>query len=346
MELGSYRSTTYQNATTSIFFSPIKYRAIRPRDVTSILGFETTYVDIVTLESQQQTWPMHPNINLTRGDYHGMFSVQLSKGTMDIKTEQRMHTALQAVAMAGGAYGVLTTLYILLFGMTRLTPWGLVHHLPVLVGRANRKLLRQPNMENYDNGKQEQHATASSTSPKIGFSWLSRKTKPSKDQSMELENSGKEIDDSKYRKELEDDQGSDQYLLSDPTSPRFLSVANNYYPLQNEKFVQEHLDLQSRSKELESRVEELEMILREYFLNTDYLDQLHLRRQNRPDLATVARQRQSITRPRRGLVFDRNESATEHSDGNDLVEVVTTCEPSSSSSDTVQEKLSENKQPN
>ncbi|KAF7730534.1 hypothetical protein EC973_001915 [Apophysomyces ossiformis] len=330
MELGTYRSTSYQNATSNIFFTPTKYRAIRPKDAGSILGFETNYVDVVTIESAQQTWPLHPNENLTRGDYHGMFSVQLSKGTMEVKTEQRLHTVLQAVAMAGGAYGILTTLYILLFGMSRLTPWGLVHQLPVLIGSANRRMRTQENNRCIQNGLSDEPVK----SAKAKVPWFSRKSASTENQNVELKDTSKEVEDTKYRKEMEDDQRSDQYLLSNQ-SPILPTLAGSNVPnYPNEQLMQEHLTLQQHSKELESRVEELEIILREYFLNTDYLDQLRSRRQIQPEFVTVARERQSITRPRRGFGYDREDPSVDRPDVNELVEVVATTAPTASSSAT------------
>lgn len=76
-----------QNWTTAIFFTPTVYRAIRPNDVASLLGFvsnasaqeqavcitkknyvqEPEYVEIPTLDTKQLDWPMHGNINLTNG---------------------------------------------------------------------------------------------------------------------------------------------------------------------------------------------------------------------------------------------------------------------------------------
>ncbi len=39
IKLGATRATTYMNHTSSIFYSPERYRAIRPRDAAAIIGF-------------------------------------------------------------------------------------------------------------------------------------------------------------------------------------------------------------------------------------------------------------------------------------------------------------------
>ncbi|KAI8888748.1 hypothetical protein K501DRAFT_209557 [Backusella circina FSU 941] len=134
--LGYQHATTFLNSTSNIYYTPQKYREIRPGSARALLGFEPDYIDIITLDAKQIDWPLATD-NITRlvnrSDYDGLLSMQLSKATIDVKTESRQHTLLAAIALAGGCYGVLTTIYILLFGMTRLTPWGLVHHIPVFI---------------------------------------------------------------------------------------------------------------------------------------------------------------------------------------------------------------------
>ncbi|KAG1217150.1 hypothetical protein G6F35_009418 [Rhizopus arrhizus] len=142
IKLGATRATTYMNHTSSIFYSPERYRAIRPRDAAAIIGFTPNYIDINTLPNFQQNWPLSDNPPapvINRSLFHGLLSVQLAQSTIDVKTEVRQHTLLASLALAGGCYGVLTTLYILFFGMTRLTPWGLVHHVPVFISKRKHK---------------------------------------------------------------------------------------------------------------------------------------------------------------------------------------------------------------
>lgn len=88
MQQGDARSTSLVNWTSAIFFSPLKYRAIRPGDAASLLGFvsvntqslpqspltfsskkEPTFVDIYTIDTTEMNWPMHvaDNVNLTSG---------------------------------------------------------------------------------------------------------------------------------------------------------------------------------------------------------------------------------------------------------------------------------------
>ncbi|KAI9299400.1 hypothetical protein BJ944DRAFT_245298, partial [Cunninghamella echinulata] len=100
--LGAYKAMTMQNYTSIIYFYPMVYRAIAPGNVASLFGFNNSYVDIQTFKTTQHNWPLHSNINITRGDYHGMFSVQLAATNIEIQTEQRQHTILAALALMGG----------------------------------------------------------------------------------------------------------------------------------------------------------------------------------------------------------------------------------------------------
>ncbi|KAI8074332.1 uncharacterized protein B0P05DRAFT_473282, partial [Gilbertella persicaria] len=137
IQLGYSRATTYLNQSTSIFYSMEKYRAIQRHDARAILGLTPNYVDVVTLSSFQHDWPLQinpppPSPALDLSLFQGIFSVQLSKNIMDVRAEVRQHSILGALALAGGCYGILTSVYIALFGMPRLAPWGLVHHAPTL----------------------------------------------------------------------------------------------------------------------------------------------------------------------------------------------------------------------
>ncbi|KAI9250232.1 hypothetical protein BDA99DRAFT_564200 [Phascolomyces articulosus] len=177
MVLGNDRSSTSQNTTTTVFFTPHLYRAIRPRDPLSLLGFEPKYVEIPTLKSIQLDWPLQQNINITRGDYHGLFNVQLSKASYDVQTEQRQHTLLAAVALAGGAYGVLTTLYILLFGMIRHAPFGLANQLPMATIRGVEKIKQHRKNSRLDeNNNSNQNYN---NKPNIFVRFFQRPPKPS-----------------------------------------------------------------------------------------------------------------------------------------------------------------------
>ncbi|KAI7895870.1 uncharacterized protein EV154DRAFT_412559 [Mucor mucedo] len=317
MKLGASRATSFLNYTSSIFYRPQKYRAIRPRDAGTILGLKSNFIDIITLLNTQHNWPIQqptpPPPALDKSLYHGVFSVQLSQGTIDIKTEVRQHTLLASVALAGGCYGVLTTIYILLFGMTRLTPWGLVHHIPVFISKhrnhdmMNKKFIQEEGMYQQD---QDTH-TSKSDAKKKGFStsvlipWFFRSSK--------LRNSNDSFTSADVKEAImtqminEDDKQyndiplsplprhgtaeimyqSPQLPLQPPALPPHYNTASGSTSRSDDATQvnqgallqkQQANPWEERTTELSNRVEELEIILSEYFINTAYLDQLRARK--------------------------------------------------------------------
>ncbi|KAG2201017.1 hypothetical protein INT47_006561 [Mucor saturninus] len=358
MKLGASRATSFLNYTSSIFYRPQKYRAIRPRDAGTILGLKSNFIDIITLLNTQHNWPIQqptpPPPALDKSLYHGVFSVQLSQGTIDIKTEIRQHTLLASVALAGGCYGVLTTIYILLFGMTRLTPWGLVHHIPVFISKhrnhdmMNKKFIQEEGMYQQD---QDTH-TSKSDAKKKGFStsvlipWFFRSSKlrnsndsftsadvkeaimtqmivrnatmvPDQTQKLSrVDSTELHLLDTDKRtssgtqggqQQNEDDKqyndiplsplprhGTAEIMYQSPQlplqppalPPHYNTASGSTSRSDNATQVNQGALLQKqqadpweeRTTELSNRVEELEIILSEYFINTAYLDQLRARK--------------------------------------------------------------------
>ncbi|KAI7906459.1 uncharacterized protein BX663DRAFT_496491 [Cokeromyces recurvatus] len=326
IQLGSSRATSFLNHSSSIFYYVEKYRAIKHRDAASILGLKRNYVDIFTLVNFQHNWPLQANLSSTfdRDLYHGVFSVQLARSTIEIKTEIRQHTVLAAIALAGGCYGVFTTIYILLFGMTRLTPWGLVHHIPALISNKNQQHMDTTDEEsNIDKSNQDtqQASHVKKNKRTITIPWFFRRhinenktftfhkhgdafikkmmiQQRGTEERHSLDNLKK--DGSKYSPEIsllhakkDSDILSDASSRSDKieecrpskfnkvTSSVSTSFNTNQDPAEiiNQLYIQKDKSsrLEAISNELSNRVEELEIILKEYFINTTYLDQIRRR---------------------------------------------------------------------
>ncbi|KAI8976898.1 hypothetical protein BDB01DRAFT_297390 [Pilobolus umbonatus] len=214
--LGLSRATTMIDHTSSISFHAEKYRAIEPGNVPAILGLEPDYIDIITLPTTQMTWPINPSPNfpptsIPKDDYQGYFSVQLSQSTIEIKTEIRQHTLINSIALAGGIYGILITIYTLLFGMNRLSPFGIMHRIP---------LFQSKKIEDKE-GDLARINTQNSTEALLKPTW----NKP--------------------------------------------APAHTDNPLGD---IQDRLELEEeRSRLLSHRLSQLEVILKEYFIDTDYL---------------------------------------------------------------------------
>ncbi|KAI8083889.1 hypothetical protein BDF21DRAFT_416833 [Thamnidium elegans] len=371
IRLGISRSTSFINFTSNIFYRPEKYKAIRPYDAATVFGLKSNFIEINTLANYQHNWPLQSNPappappTPERGTYHGVFSVQLSQGTLDVKTEVRQNTLLASVALAGGCYGVLTTLYILLFGMTRLTPWGLVHHIPVFISKHRRHDTDVNNQDSIYNSSQNGYLggrtdeEGGTIKKKKSFysntlvPWFFRSRLRKSDESFttvdakeaimtkmiarskmqdreqlprlsRIDSTELQLLDSVRRPELPITNSSsftnieglgthDSYdkalkklslstqvsadstdiLYQTPTLANFPpalpphgttaggSRGEGNFMDSNEAMRREQLKtiaLETRTSELANRVEELEIILSEYFINTAYLDQLRVRR--------------------------------------------------------------------
>ncbi|KAI9304180.1 hypothetical protein BJ944DRAFT_267222 [Cunninghamella echinulata] len=291
--LGAYRATSMQNYTSAVYFYPLLYRAIDPGNVASLFGFQNSYVDIKTLRTSQHNWPIRPNPNITRGDYHGRFSVRLATTNIEVQTEQRQHTILAALALMGGAYGVLTTIYIVVFGTPRLTPWGVVHRFPLVFSKGKDKL--GLNKNNFDSSSANQQYALNSTNTATA-------TSTSMKQPL-FKRWKQKFNYTPAHKNIRDDT-SDEYLNPNhkstdtcentgrptPLIPKNTPTENdNDDSIKNVTTIENINDIRNTPNSiynsLEYRIEELEMILREYFLNVEYLDDLRLRhRQQRQSL--------------------------------------------------------------
>ncbi|PHZ11439.1 uncharacterized protein RHIMIDRAFT_257644 [Rhizopus microsporus ATCC 52813] len=323
IRLGANRATTFLNYSSSIFYTPKRYRAIKPHDAASIFGFTPNYVDIHTLSIFQQNWPLAPsppNSIVNRTSYHGFMSVQLAQSTIDVMSEVRQHTLLASLAMAGGCYGVLTTIYIILFGMTRLTPWGLVHHVPVMINNRKQKKGKQDNTEMYMSGQEAEDnkytTYASSTSSILPWFFRSgersktmiRKQRRESDSTTGSDKGAAELREFNRTPIQENvfvpdssihDQNTNstsfEALMADPfgKSNESPKVSRDPFslPSLNDKTtdyqktttpvsadIQAIYDMlrkeRNKNSELSSRVEELEVILAEYFIDTSYVDKL------------------------------------------------------------------------
>ncbi|KAI8335215.1 hypothetical protein BD560DRAFT_414152 [Blakeslea trispora] len=348
IQLGASRATSYYNHTSITYYSQHKYRAIKPRDFGAILGIKPAYSDVMTLPNNQHHWPLQDNplgMPVPRNLYHGLFSIQLSKSTVDVETEVRQHTILNAVALAGGCYGVLTSIYIFLFGMSRLTPWGLVHHIPTYISRKkhdadsnlyiNEEEMIRRNDPTDDNLMKRKSS--------LLVPWFFR-TSLTGDKTYNAEDKSdafirKMVDKTKLDTEenLHELKSIDQITRIDSKSPLYSAEANLLNSSHNDSFSGTHLDAelltdrpqlksmsasnadssrtiqafsmdtsnnytdmqaiiqmlrheQQKSNNLSNRVEELEAILSQYFINTYYLDQIRSREK-------AERSRDSIDHP-------------------------------------------------
>ncbi|CAO3598390.1 unnamed protein product [Absidia cylindrospora] len=256
---GKFRATTLQNHTTNIYFTPNKYRAIPPGDGNSLFGLTGNYVDIESLATIQHNWPLHPSAAIDSGEYHGFYTFQLATPTIDVKQEQRQHTILSALALAGGAYGILVTLFITIYGTPRISAFGFIHHVDNWCGRCKMKWNGTDNNNNNNNltATMPDHHHQPPAPPYKKF------PPPGEDDTRSSHSSLEHLT------RMDDEP---------PTATAGAAAAAAAAATTDKRFSESGLRPAGSSSSLEDRMDYLEGILREYFVNVDYLDGLRHRR--------------------------------------------------------------------
>ncbi len=182
--------------------------------------------------------------------------------------------------------------------MTRLTPWGLVHHIPVFISKRKHKK-EDLQAEGLFLQNQQAAEALKTNNDASSVPWFFRNkaddSDPMKGRSQSFvkrkEEELKELESnpmdealfasdiplnrqntSSSRAKTDEDLVSDKAKAASPSSP-----VGNLPPsvLESLQAVQEILRKeQVKSDELNSRIEELEVILAEYFIDTSYVDQI------------------------------------------------------------------------
>lgn len=207
------------------------------------------------------------------------------------------HTFLSSIALAGGCYGVLTTIYMLLFGMTRITPWGIVHHIPVFIKKYTHHIKsdKQQNEEDAaaidEEGFDVKSAKTTDTTTRKSTEYLDTDSVPwffrnkalKTTDDIGLEDVFTRQDKSRPDElQLLDNKTDRNSQYSEPQSPTIARLPP--YPTagnNSEIFLarvsealcreQQRADaLQEKTTLLSDRVVELEFILTEYFIDTNY----------------------------------------------------------------------------
>lgn len=161
--------------------------------------------------------------------------------------EQRQNTILSLLALTGGAFGLLNIIYVILFGMTRLAPWGLVHYFPFFFDPP-------PSYSPMDSD-QKALLQKEVVSIKSEYYNVELERGPSTSKSGRWAEKTEEIEHPLPRTPVTDVStmmGDDQSVTG--TSPM----------------------------DLEARVQELELILANYFLDTKHLERMRRKSNRRP----------------------------------------------------------------
>ncbi|RIB23223.1 hypothetical protein C2G38_2139864 [Gigaspora rosea] len=138
-----------------VYFTKQTIQTILPNDISAIFGTTPNYHSISYLNIISRYFPMHPNENVSAGNFHGRFNIAPGSFIHDIQSEKLLtfflliissHTVLIALGVLGGGFGLMSGVYILLFGRPRNNPWGLMHFLmkPKIESDGNVDLLNMP----------------------------------------------------------------------------------------------------------------------------------------------------------------------------------------------------------
>jgi hypothetical protein len=147
--------------------------------------------------------------------------------------------------LSGGAFGLLNIVYVILFGMTRLAPWGIVHRFSFFFETSPKRAY-----------------TESDTSALMHKEAVSFK---SDFYDIQLEKVPTGEDSRRWGEKTE----SEQHPLPRPPE--------SDYSVGDDKSV-----TGDRRMDLEVRVQELELILSNYFLDTKHLDRMRRKSKRQP----------------------------------------------------------------
>ncbi|RCI04927.1 hypothetical protein CU098_005786 [Rhizopus stolonifer] len=126
-----------QSITSTASYTITQTKMLRPYDGWNYIGFSPTYDETLTISSRYKDAPQNPN-NIIPGMPVAQLTIQPSSFTINIDTEQKVFTLLNAFAQAGGVLGLFIALQTILFGFRPQSPWGIVHRWSF--GRLRTKL--------------------------------------------------------------------------------------------------------------------------------------------------------------------------------------------------------------
>ncbi|CAG8560123.1 10031_t:CDS:10 [Ambispora gerdemannii] len=119
-----------QNYSTNVKYRKVTYRIISKHDFKGLLGLVPKYDNTSIFVASTTYYPLHGNnSNFTENTDTGHFSVAVGSFVHELKSEKRSHTVLGSLGVAGGGFGLICGIYILLFGEPKTKPWGLMHRM-------------------------------------------------------------------------------------------------------------------------------------------------------------------------------------------------------------------------
>ncbi|CAG8648236.1 10601_t:CDS:2, partial [Funneliformis caledonium] len=108
----------------------------------STFGISSNYKEKPYIMSNFQTEPIELN-TLTDGVLSSRILLNAQYFFINVETEQRTRTVFSMFGLVGGAYGIASALYVVLFGTNVIRPWGCVQYSCGLRNRTQNKLRKE-----------------------------------------------------------------------------------------------------------------------------------------------------------------------------------------------------------
>lgn len=210
------------------------------------------------------------------------------------------HTVLSSIALAGGGYSVLTGIYVVLFGMSKVSPWGAVHVIPMYVRRKHQSKKTDEENEDTINEEIENNSDLKESKRLSSDSGSFLRILGGKNLFGMKSNLDKIISSQDplemtdpYRKKsiklVKSTSQQDLPLLSHHAGTKesnvVISLPDNDIEASGEKKTinisqenEEIIKLRKETAMLSTRMKEMEVILSEYFIDTKYLDHLRFKK--------------------------------------------------------------------
>ncbi|CAG8712382.1 2468_t:CDS:2, partial [Dentiscutata erythropus] len=120
-----------------VFFTRRIRNIISPR-FKDLLGFAPTLISSSYVDPVIQSVPL-PNSNNT-GGYTSVLQICPQNYVVNVLTEQRTRTLLSTFGLIGSLWTIAVGIYIFLFGIDKLSPFGCVQSCPCFRSKARKKL--------------------------------------------------------------------------------------------------------------------------------------------------------------------------------------------------------------
>ncbi|KAF9970501.1 hypothetical protein BGZ73_006788 [Actinomortierella ambigua] len=229
--------------TIEIRFAPLKFTFVEESDsvlekLRMIFGFETK-IEEHTYISRIAHFPFSPQDVATYGNSTAVFVIRPDNDLARTKTGSPLITFKDTIAKIGGVVSFASTCLVLLFGVSAVSPWGIIARVPYFRRKITKNLARDYDQRN-----------GMSRGPFTGFS---------------SEQTNKEIDFDEVSPSglpVRGDKGQSQQQQQSNTFGANIRVGEFEPEIECQ-------DADTKIRYLKERLDELEIVLSDYYLDTE-----------------------------------------------------------------------------